>query len=220
MPCYKKTPNHAVVHFRIPAMLMTVKRIWCVFLALSLLSASLVLAEEANKKQAVSYNLIDFFSAELVPTVDGYLLNAESDIAFGVALEQAVQKGFDLHFIIEFQLVAPSKYWFDEVVASVNQHVTLRYHALSRQYLVIRSDGHKKNQQKSFATLAEAEEELAFVSDFKVLKNTLIEPKTQYKAILLMRLDKAKLPKAFQVDAINSNDWKMVSQRFEWQPNF
>lgn len=191
-----------------------------VWLALCIFSASYVFAQEASKKQAVSYNLIDFFAAELVPTVDGYLLNAESDIAFGVALEQAVQKGFDLHFIIEFQLLAPRKYWFDEVVASVNQQVTLRYHALSRQYLVIREDSNKKNHQKSFATLAEAEEELAFVSDFKVLQNVALESDTQYKAILLMRLDKSKLPKAFQVDAINSNDWKMTSQRFEWQPQF
>jgi hypothetical protein len=201
-------------------MLNAIKVIISAMLSLCLLSVGSVFAEDSSKKQAVSYNLIDFFSAELLPTADGYLLNAESDIAFGVALEQAVQKGFDLHFILEFQLLAPRKYWFDEVIASVNQHVTLRYHALSRQYLVIREDANKKNQQKSFATLAEAEEELAFVSDFKVLQNTTLKSDTQYKAILLMRLDKSRLPKAFQVDAINSNDWKMTSQRFEWQPQF
>jgi hypothetical protein len=201
-------------------MLNAIKVIISAMLSLCLLSVGSVFAEDSSKKQAVSYNLIDFFSAELLPTADGYLLNAGSDIAFGVALEQAVQKGFDLHFILEFQLLAPRKYWFDEVIASVNQHVTLRYHALSRQYLVIREDANKKNQQKSFATLAEAEEELAFVSDFKVLQNTTLKSDTQYKAILLMRLDKSRLPKAFQVDAINSNDWKMTSQRFEWQPQF
>lgn len=201
-------------------MINAIKIIANLLFAFCFLTVSHVFAEDASKKQPVSYNLIDFFSAELLPTVDGYLLNAESDIAFGVALEQAVQKGFDLHFIIEFQLLAPRKYWFDEVVASVNQHVTLRYHALSRQYLVIREDANKKNQQKSFATLAEAEEELAFVSDFKVLQNIVLESETQYKAIVLMRLDKSRLPKAFQVDAINSNDWKMTSQRFEWQPQF
>lgn len=201
-------------------MLNALKTITNLMLAFCLLSVSHVFAEDVSKKAPVSYNLIDIFSAELVPAVDGYLLNAESDIAFGVALEQAVQKGFDLHFIIEFQLLAPRKYWFDEVVASVNQHVTLRYHALSRQYLVIREDANKKNQQKSFATLAEAEEELAFVSDFKVLQDVVLDGDTQYKAILLMRLDKTRLPKAFQVDAINSNDWKMISQQFAWTPSF
>lgn len=189
-------------------------------LSFCFLTAQSVFAEDAVKKPAVSYNLIDFFSAQLTPVNDGYLLNAEADIAFGVALEQVVQKGFDLHFIIEFQLLSPRKYWIDEVVTSVSQHVTLRYHALSRQYLVIREDANKKSQQKSFATLTEAEEELAFVSDFKVLRNVTLDNTAVYKGILLMRLDKSKLPKTFQVDAINSNDWKMISQRFEWQPRF
>jgi hypothetical protein len=189
-------------------------------LSFCFLTAQSVFAEDVVKKPAVSYNLIDFFSAQLTPSNDGYLLNAEADIAFGVALEQVVQKGFDLHFIIEFQLLSPRKYWIDEVVTSVSQHVTLRYHALSRQYLVIREDANKKSQQKSFATLTEAEEELAFVSDFKVLRNVALDNTAVYKGILLMRLDKSKLPKTFQVDAINSNDWKMISQRFEWQPRF
>lgn len=189
-------------------------------LSFCFLTEQRVFAEDILKKPAVSYNLIDFFSAQLTPINDGYLLNAEADIAFGVALEQVVQKGFDLHFIIEFQLLSPRKYWIDEVVTSVSQHVTLRYHALSRQYLVIREDANKKSQQKSFATLTEAEEELAFVSDFKVLRNVTLDKTAVYKGILLMRLDKSKLPKTFQVDAINSNDWKMISQRFEWQPRF
>jgi len=50
-------------------------------------------------------------------------------------------------------------------------------------------------------------------------KKSDVEKGLLYKALLLMRLDYKKLPKALQVDAIGSDDWKMTSQRFEWTPS-
>lgn len=182
-------------------------------------AVSSTLAADGNKS-AVNYNLIDIFSAELVPVDDDYVLNAEAEIAFGVALEQAAMKGFDLHFIIAFELYRQRDYWFNEDIASVEQRVTLRYHALSRQYLVIRDEGKKTSQQKAFSSLIEAEEELAFISDLPVFSVNSVEKDVVYKAKLSMRLDRTKLPKAFQVNAINVNDGKMSSQEFEWEPNF
>lgn len=186
---------------------------------LNLAAINSTFAADANKN-AVNYNLIDIFAAELVPVEDAYVLNAEADIAFGVALEQAAMKGFDLHFIIAFELQRPRDYWFSEDIASVEQRVTLRYHALSRQYLVIRDEGKKYSQQKSFSSLIEAEEELAFISDLPVFPKNSVEKDVVYNATLSMRLDRTKLPKAFQVNAINANDGKMTSQTFTWQPVF
>ena len=184
-----------------------------------LLSGYTFAADNSEKLSTVNYNLIDIFNAELSATDDGYVLNAESDIAFGVALEQAVMKGFDLQFLIEFQLVSPREYWFDDEIATVSQRVTLRYHALSRQFLVIREGADKSAQQKNYPTLIEAQEDIGSIKDFKVLNKDDIERDKTYQATLLMRLDRNKLPKALQVDAISSNDWKMVSQHYTWQPN-
>ncbi len=153
-------------------------------------------------------------SAELVAFEDGYVLNADVDIKFNDEMEQAILKGFELNFLVEFQLLSPRQYWFDDEIVTVTHHVTLSYHALSRQYLVVQ-DG----QQKTFATLDEAIEEMSDISDLKVLKKSDVEKGLLYKALLLMRLDYKKLPKALQVDAIGSDDWKMTSQRFEWTPS-
>ncbi len=153
-------------------------------------------------------------SAELVTIEDNYVLNADVEIRFNDAMEQAISKGFELNFLVEFQLVSPRKYWFDDEVVTVTHQVDLSYHALSRQYLVMRGD-----QQKTFATLDEAIEELSEISDLKVLKRSEVEKGELYKAVLLMRLDAKKLPKALQGDAIGSDDWKMTSQRFEWSPS-
>ncbi len=153
-------------------------------------------------------------SADLVAVEDEYALNADIDLKFNDEVEQAVNKGFELNFLIEFQLITPRKYWFDDEIKTVSQRVVLGYHALSRQYLVIRGD-----QQKTFATLAEAQQDLATVRDLKVMQKSELEKGLTYRAILLMRLDHKKLPKSLQVDALGSNDWKMSSQRFEWSPS-
>lgn len=211
MPCFKKT--NAILKY-------VCRNYMQVLLSLCLVFSSYTYAADSGEKLSiVNYNLIDIISAQLSPLDDGYALNAESDVAFGVALEQAVLKGFDLNFLIEFQLVSPREYWFDDEIATVSRRIVLRYHALSRQFLVIRENADKVVQQKSYASLSEAQEDIASIKDLKVLDKNDVERDKTYKATLLIRLDRNKLPKAFQVDAISSNDWKMISQHYTWQPN-
>lgn len=153
-------------------------------------------------------------SAELVAQDDAYMLNADVDIKFSNEIEQAIVKGFELNFLVEFQLFSPRKYWFDDEISTVTREITLSYHALSRQYLLVQ-DG----QQKTFVTLDEASDELSDISNLKVLKKSAVEKGGSYKAVLLMRLDHKKLPKALQLDTAGLDEWKISSQRFEWTPN-
>ena len=74
--------------------------------------------------------------AELVPAESGYLLSADFDIDFTSEIESALNKGVSLSFLVEFQLVSPRKYWFDDEITTVSRHIELSYHALSRQYLL------------------------------------------------------------------------------------
>lgn len=181
-----------------------------------LLSVSLLagmLSMFAGAGMAASNNL-NIVSANLVAVDDSYVLNADIDIKFSEEIAQAIIKGFELNFITEFQLVIPQKYWFDDEVATVTRRVTLSYHALSRLYLLTHGE-----QQKTFVTLDEAIDALSEISDLKVFSKSDVEKDEVYKATLLMRLDKTKLPKALQGDGATLDQWKMTSQRFEWSPN-
>jgi hypothetical protein len=152
-------------------------------------------------------------SAELKAQEDAYLLNADIDIKFSSAIEDAISKGYTLNFIIEFQLATPRKYWFDDEIATVTQLVSLSYHALSRQFLLVRGE-----QQKTFVRLDEAIDDLSSISDLKVFSKSQVEKGESYKAGFLMRLDTKKLPKTLQGDGLVSEEWTMTTQRFEWQP--
>lgn len=156
-------------------------------------------------------NSISIKSAELADMDTAYELNADFDIHFDEGLAEAINKGVPLAFIIEFQIVKPRQYWFDDEIITVTKHINLNYHALTRQYLVS-DDSH----QKSFETLSEARQQLMLLRDWRVVAKNLLDKEERYQAALLMRLDKTKLPKAIQVDAIGSTDWNLASPIFRW----
>jgi hypothetical protein len=181
------------------------KKIKLVFLAFCLAFFSIA-GLAANSSMSVK-------SAELKTQDDAYVLNADIDIKFSSAIEDAISKGYTLNFIIEFQLATPRKYWFDDEIATVTQRVSLSYHALSRQYLLVRGE-----QQKTFVRLDEAIDDLSSISDLKVFSKSQVEKGEPYNAGFLMRLDTKKLPKTLQGDGLVSEEWTMTTQRFEWQP--
>jgi hypothetical protein len=152
-------------------------------------------------------------NADLRPDGEVYSLDADLDIRFDEDVEEAVNKGVVLHFLVEFQVVSPRKYWFDDEIVTKTQNVSLSYHALTRQYLLMR-----EGRQQSYDTLLEAKLELAEVRDWKVLEKSQIEKGESYRAALMMRLDQAKLPKAIQVNAIGAEEWALTSQKYEWMP--
>jgi hypothetical protein len=154
---------------------------------------------------------IQIKSAELQLQDDYYSLSADVDIGFDNEIEEAINKGVPLDFLVEFQIVSPRKYWFDDEIVTTSQNITLSYHALTKQYLVNRGV-----HQKSFETLSEAKQELTELSDWKVVEKSVLEKNEVYNAALLIRLDQTKLPKAIQVDAIASEKWNLSSQKFEW----
>ena len=174
-----------------------------IFLCLLMLAAA-AWAEESR---------LTIKSAEILASEDQYLLNADFDLDLGGAAEDALNRGVQLNFLIEFQLTSPRKYWFDDEIITLTNNVSFSYHALSRQYLINRN-----KHQKTFATLAEAKAEFNRLRDWKVFDKSLLKADESYDAALRIRLDQSKLPKPIQVDALGSEQWNMISQRYRWTP--
>lgn len=158
-----------------------------------------------------SENAISVKFADLVPTDDYFQLNADFDISLDGNIEEAVNRGVALTFLVEFQIVEPREYWFDDELVTISKPVKLSFHALTKQYLVS-DDAH----QKSFESLREALQQLSKVRDWRVAAKRQLDKDIKYRAAILMRLDKTKLPKAIQVDALGSESWNMVSPIYTW----
>jgi len=158
---------------------------------------------------------IQIKNAELAEAGEGYQVNADFDIAFSAEVEEALNKGVPLNFLIEFKLVSPRRFWFDEEIVTATQHVRLSYHALSRQYLI-----NLPQHQKSFASLPEALDELSRLRDWIVLEKAQVGKGEEYRAELRFWLDSSRLPKALQVEALSSEKWSLAAKPYRWAPGF
>lgn len=160
-------------------------------------------------------DVLNIKSADLELFGNTYQLNAELEVKLSEHIEEALNKGLVLPFLLEFQVVAYRKYWFDDEIVTASSDIALSYHALSRQYLLQRGTA-----QQAFSSLQEALTEFSKIRGWRVLDKSLLSKDELYKASLLIRLDSSKLPKALQVDAGQSSNWHLKSETFHWTPAF
>ncbi|MFM2261047.1 MAG: hypothetical protein RL457_1373 [Pseudomonadota bacterium] len=145
--------------------------------------------------------------AELEKIDAGWLLNANFSIALPAGLENALKKGVTLHFVTEFQLTHGRWYWFDEKAVKVERQIRLSHQPLINQYRITVGDF-----TFSAASLAEALRVTGTVGGWSVIEAAAISPTKQYEAAVRLTLDLGKLPKPFQVDALNSKDWSLSGE--------
>ncbi len=150
-------------------------------------------------------------SAELLVADEWYYLYTDIDLNLPKALEDALNKGISLNFMVEFELTRPRWYWVDETIATVRQNMRLSYHALTRQY---HFSGHQGN--RSFVSLSEAKEELKHIAEWKVVDKSQLKKGTAYQASVRIRLDVNQLPKPLQVEALSSKDWSFNSDWYRF----
>ncbi|OYY21593.1 MAG: hypothetical protein B7Y05_02650 [Polynucleobacter sp. 24-46-87] len=178
--------------------------ILCSLLALSLFSAAAI-AEGIKLK-----------SAELERVDNDWLLNATFKIELTPGLEDAVQKGVVLYFQTEFDVTRSRWYWFDEKPALAQRLTRLSYQPMTQQYRIA-SEGFTFSAR----TIFEALQAVGGIGGWRVIDSGQIDPSKSYTAALRMSLDLSKLPKPFQVNALNNRDWNVTSDwvRFPFSPN-
>jgi hypothetical protein len=149
--------------------------------------------------------------ARLVAGDEGIVLSADFDFDLTSRLEDALDKGVPLYFVVDFELVRPRWYWLDERIGGTTLSTRLSFHALTRTYRLTTGALHQ-----SFPTLGEALRTLGRVRAWTVLPKEALRPDTDYRAYVRMRLDTTQLPKPFQVSALASREWNLASPWKQW----
>jgi hypothetical protein len=150
-------------------------------------------------------------TAELRAEDDGYYLNAEFEVAINATLDEALQKGVPLYFVLEFELSRPRWYWFDEKSLATSTVYRVTWNALTRQYRV--SSG---LLGQTFDTLEEVQRFLSRVTARQVARRDQVAAGVRYEAAVRLRLDGNQLPKPFQVNALTSREWSLQSDWQRW----
>ncbi len=154
---------------------------------------------------------IDVRNAALVAGEEGYFLEADFEIALNPTLEDALNKGVPLYFLLEFEVIRPRWYWLNEKVVNTQQQYRLSYNALTRQYRL-----GVGSLFQNFGSISEALDFLSRVRRRQVLELDTLRKGVTYSAAVRMRLDVSQLPKPFQLNALASRDWNFGSEWHRW----
>jgi hypothetical protein len=150
-------------------------------------------------------------AARVTAVEEGWQLDAEFDIQFSPKLEEAVNRGVPLYFVLDFEMTRPRWYWFDEKPVHFSQTYKISYTPLLRQYRL--SVG---NVYQNFTTFDEVTRVLSKLRGVAIADHNAIKKDSAYQASVRLRLDTAQLPKPFQLNAIASRDWSLSSDWQRW----
>jgi hypothetical protein len=179
---------------------------------LSVLAAGLAAgALTAGFSRPARADVITVKSAEVRAEEDGYVLNAEFELALNPTLEEALQRGVPLYFILEFEISRPRWYWLDEKVLTNDVQYRITWNALTQQYRV--SSG---LFAQALYSLDEVERFLSRVTSRPIARSDQLQKGVRYDAALRLRLDVNQLPKPFQVNALTSREWSLQSDWMRW----
>jgi hypothetical protein len=153
-------------------------------------------------------------SVDLTSRYDEYFLNASFNIGLTPTVEEALNRGVPLHFVVEFELIYPrwyTLYFWNKRLVEMQQIYRLSYNALTRQYRLSYGVLHQ-----NFDTLENALTILGGIENQQVFDRSLLDEDRVYEAQIRMRLDTGRLPKPFQIDALGSDAWDVSSSWFRW----
>lgn len=153
-------------------------------------------------------------SAEVSLHGGDYYLEANFEVGLTPTLEDALNKGLPLHFVVEFNLIRPrwyTLYLWNKSVFEFEQYYRLSYNALTRQYRISYGTLHQ-----NFDTLNEALQLLGRVRPRYLFPADELAQGKVHEVAVRMRLDVSMLPKPFQINALASRDWNLSSTWFRW----
>lgn len=154
---------------------------------------------------------IEVKNAAVTLADDSLVLQAEFGTTLTPTLEDALNKGVSLYFLLEFELIRPRWYWVNEKIISTQQQYRLSYNALTRQYRI-----GVGNLYQNFGTLAEALEVMSRLRRREEIEPGAIRKDAAYTAGLRLRLDISRLPKPFQISALGSREWNIGTDWHRW----
>ena len=150
-------------------------------------------------------------SAELHTEEDGYYLNADFELSLNPTLDEALQKGVPLYFLLEFEVLRPRWYWLDEKVLTATTQYRVSYNALTRQYRAANG-----LLGVTFESVEELQRFLSRVTSREVARRDQLAKGVRYEAAVRLRLDVNQLPKPFQMSALASREWTLQSDWYRW----
>ena len=135
-------------------------------------------------------------------------LDATSEINLLANVKAALDKGVDLFFVTNMKIVKPRKFLPDKAIMNIEIIRRLSFHALTKKY-VVGDLAFKKTT--SFTSLESALMTLGTYDQIPLINKAVINPSTDKKALIRIKLMSRELPIPLRLKKIFSKSWRLSS---------
>lgn len=151
--------------------------------------------------------------AKTVLSGEIYQLEAKLEYQFSEVVLTALNNGVLLTLVLDIEVFSPSRYLWDDVIATLEQRYEIQYHALSEQYLLRNINS---GSQFVYSSLDDALAALGKIEQLPILDAHLLQEDERYMVRVRSRLDLASLPVPLQLKAYVSSSWWLNSGWYSW----
>ncbi|MGH8551614.1 MAG: DUF4390 domain-containing protein [Methylococcales bacterium] len=152
-------------------------------------------------------------SAEVVPSEQAYVLNADVDYRFSPRAEDALQHGVPLTMVVKIRVNQYRRLLWNKTVFSKNMTYRLSYHALRKRYRVY---DESLGEHRYFVSLQSAVDAMGRIRELPVLNAADVGADAHFKVRLKAFLDIETLPLPLRSIAYLIPQWYISSGWYTW----
>lgn len=162
---------------------------------------------------------LSFANTETAPTGGDYIerieprirdeklyIDVDAHLVLSSELRNAAEKGIPLYFVAEVEVFQPRWWWLDKKVVKEQQTWRVVYNALTRQWRVGTGDLYLPE-----SSLDDAMAMIRHIRGWALAYAIDLDRNVEYEGRVRIRLDTSLLARPFQVDAINSSAWSVIT---------
>jgi len=146
-----------------------------------------------------------------VERVDDELqLSAQLQFELPPVVEDALEKGIPMVFVMDVEVLRDRWYWYDKQLASAQRQMRLVYQPLARRWRLNVGSGVGTvglSLSQSFDTLAQALAAIKRVAKWKIADLQDIDSTQKARVEFHFQLDLRQLPRPFQLGAVGPSEW-------------
>ena len=146
---------------------------------------------------------------------DGIYLNTSLDFELSPGLEDALDHGLPLTFVLQAEVMRERWYWYDKRLVLTERYIRLSYQPLSRRWRVqvsgqaLGASGLGMTLGNSYDSLSDAMQVVKKVSRWRIAGLDNLDKNSKQRLDLRFRLDLSQLPQALQFGNQASSDWNI-----------
>lgn len=144
---------------------------------------------------------------------DGIYLNANLDFELSTSLEDALNHGLPLTFVLQAQVMRERWYWYDKQLTLTQRFIRLSYQPLSRRWRVqvstqaLGASGLGMTLGSGYDSLSDALQAVKKINRWRIAGLDTLDKTSKQRLDLRFRLDLSQLPQALQFGNQASSDW-------------